>query len=88
MSKCQICKHEDAIFAFQPFGPDEQPHIFMMELGWHYRGFAVIKVCGACHDWIAEGRPVDFMYKGKRYIYDLGVVNYVNAPSGIDQIRS
>ena len=82
MSKCQICKQEDAVSAFQPFGPDEQPHTFMTALGWHYRGFPVIKVCGACHDWIVEGRPVDFMYKGKRYLYDNG--NIAEVPGQVE----
>jgi len=43
MVKCQICKRDEACSAFQPFGPDEKPHKFMMALGYHYRGFPVIK---------------------------------------------
>lgn len=68
MSKCQVCKVDEAWFAYQPFGPDKNPHKWMTELGSHYRGFPVIKVCGFCHDAIAKGTPTEFTYKGTRYI--------------------
>lgn len=68
MSKCQCCECDDATYAYQPFGPDESPHTAMTELGSHYRGFPVIKVCSVCHDAIRKGTPMEFTYKGKRYI--------------------
>lgn len=68
MSKCQVCKVDEAVYAYQPFGPDPEPHKWMACLGSHYRGFPVIKVCEFCENTIEEGTPTEFIYKGVRYI--------------------
>ena len=52
MKKCERCKRMnketigEALWAWQPFGPDEQPSYSL--LGSHYRGFPVIKICDDC----------------------------------------
>lgn len=46
MSKCQICKQNEATWAMQFVGEDHPSFSF---LGWHYRGFKVTKVCGDCY---------------------------------------
>jgi hypothetical protein len=43
--KCQVCKQEQAEWAWQPFGPNETPDSYTL-IGSHYRGFPVIKVGG------------------------------------------
>lgn len=67
MPKCQICRHKEAINAWQPFGPGPTPKTFTV-LGHHYRGFPVIKVCESCKNDLKAGIPCDFELKGKRYI--------------------
>lgn len=69
MAKCQTCDGECwDFYAFQPFGPDQQPHKNMTEPGSHYRGFPVIKICPECHDRIRRGASAEFTYKKVRYI--------------------
>ena len=66
--KCQICKDEDAQWAWQPFGPDESPDSFAF-LGNHYRGFPVIKVGDVCKNAFQTADfEVRFTYKGHHYI--------------------
>jgi hypothetical protein len=66
--KCQICKDEEAQWAWQPFGPAETPDSFAF-LGNHYRGFPVIKVGDVCKNAFQTGDfLVEFEYKGHHYI--------------------
>lgn len=65
--KCQCCKNEEAVFAWQPFGPDTTPARYTA-LGSHYRGFPVIKVCTCCKDTFTSGDEVSFVYKQTRYV--------------------
>ena len=64
--KCQCCKNEEAIWAWQPFGPNESPDSFMA-LGDHYRGFPVIKVGEVCKDFFQAGKPVNFTHRAHEY---------------------
>lgn len=81
MTTCQVCKdktHEIA-WAWQPFGPDESALCFT-SLGWHYRGFPVIKVCSQCHEDIQlESAYVEFTYQGQHYIVDGDIIRAVPA---------
>ncbi len=65
--KCQCCKNEEAIWAWQPLGPDDNPASYTL-LGGHYRGFPVIKVGDACKTAFTSGDEVSFLYKKTRYI--------------------
>jgi hypothetical protein len=66
--KCQVCKDEEAIWAWQPFGPNETPDSFAF-LGNHYRGFPVIKVGDVCKNaFQTSDFLVEFEYKGHHYI--------------------
>lgn len=58
---CQCCKERgtEAQHAWQPLGPGEKVTSFMT-LGSHYRGFPVVKICGACKVRIETGQPVYF----------------------------
>jgi len=65
--KCQICKDEEASWAFQPFGPDEKPTFTL--LGSHYHGFQIIKVGSICKNAFQSGDfPIEFEYKGYHYV--------------------
>lgn len=69
MSKCQLCR-APAVWAWQPFGPDENPLSFAT-LGSHYRGFAVVKICEGCKARLQSGKEkIEFTHKGERYIWD------------------
>jgi hypothetical protein len=66
--KCQCCKEEEALFAWQPFGPDGNPASYTT-LGSHYRGFPVIKVGLACKTAFTSGDfEVEFVYKRTHYV--------------------
>lgn len=66
--KCQICKIEQAEWAWQPFGPNESPDSYML-LGSHYRGFPVIKVGDSCKSAFQTGDfEVQFEYKGHHFL--------------------
>lgn len=72
--KCQICKHADAEWSWQPWGPDESPLSFTLP-GSHYRGFPVVKVCDFCKRESLEviaitGKRVEFSHKGNTYEFD------------------
>ena len=45
--KCEICKVYYADYALQYIG-DDVPQFY--NLGWHIRGFEVIKVCSDCKE--------------------------------------
>jgi DNA-binding XRE family transcriptional regulator len=83
MAKCKVCKTTEAVWAWQPFGPNETPLCFTT-LGSHYRGFPVIKVCDDCHSDIKWGVPVEFEYRVSTYMADdarvLLVPAYVGDP--------
>jgi hypothetical protein len=66
--KCQMCKEEQAVWAWQPLGPSETPDNYGL-IGSHARGFPVIKVCSSCKSAFQTGDfPIHFEYKGFRYI--------------------
>lgn len=65
--KCRICRHNEADWAWQPFGPGERPDVFTLS-GSHYRGFPVIKVCQKCKEALQAGSPAEFIYRGQRFI--------------------
>jgi len=68
MSKCQVCKVNQAEWAWQPFGPGESVLSFTA-IGWHYRGFPVVKVCDECKRTIEIGaRTVSFRYRSTDYV--------------------
>lgn len=67
MVKCQLCRKEEAIWAWQPFGPDSDSRSFA-SLGSHYRGFPVIKICDTCKGRIAYGKQlIVFTYKNRTF---------------------
>jgi hypothetical protein len=66
--KCQICKDEEARWAWQPFGPGETANEYTL-LGSHARGFPVIKVGDLCKSaFQTSDFLVEFEYKGHHYI--------------------
>jgi len=52
ITKCQVCKRNDAMLAAQKVAEDS--FTFSM-LGSHYRGFKVVKVCHYCANLNVEG---------------------------------
>lgn len=68
ITRCKLCSQNGnvATYAWQPFGPGEQPWTFTF-LGSHYRGFTVIKVCDSCRGAIegarGTGRPYCFIHR-------------------------
>jgi hypothetical protein len=69
--KCQICKTNNTEWAFQPFGPDEKWSFSLP--GYHYRGFATIKICDHCKEVIQNPYKFPnvnqgFDYKGKHFV--------------------
>lgn len=71
--KCKVCKKQEAIWAWQPFGPDECIDSFVV-LGSHYRGFPIVKICNDCKFKWQQGWPLTFTYKGVQY---RSTVNYI-----------
>ena len=66
-SKCNSCKQNDTVWAWQPFGPDESIYCFTA-LGHHYRGFPAVGICDDCKETVLAGIPgVIFTYKNKGY---------------------
>jgi hypothetical protein len=66
-SKCQNCRTNDTVWAWQPFGPDETIYCFTT-LGSHYRGFPAIGICDDCRNDVLNGMPgVLFTYKKVGY---------------------
>lgn len=62
MTKCQVCRDDQATWAWQPFGPNDTPDSFTL-LGNHYRGFTVIKVCDSCKRQFQRGSALVFTYQ-------------------------
>jgi hypothetical protein len=79
------CENE-AEYAWQPFGPDSSPIGTFTMLGWHYRGFPTLKLCGDCHDNITlpntpTSEPVmHFVYKSHGYWWDNAKKSFVEPP--------
>ena len=72
--KCKVCKHAEAEWAWQPWGPGNS-HLSFTVLGSHYRGFPVVKVCDFCKREAIEnakesGKPVRFSFTGGDYVFD------------------
>lgn len=67
MAKCQIYPEEEAVWAFQPFGPDEDIR-WMAMLGSHYRGFPIIKIGELAREQIERGEYVQFRYSEVWYV--------------------
>lgn len=61
--RCEMCAafgrppSEDAIWAYQPNGPDEHPTY--TTLGSHYRGFTMLAVCDNCKDQLQAAEEKD-----------------------------
>ena len=66
MAKCAVFQNDEAIWAWQPFGPGETITNFTV-LGSHYRGFPVVKIGDAAKRRIEAGERVSFRYKGIKY---------------------
>lgn len=67
MPRCQVCKlGNEALWAWQPFGPSDDWTAAFVTLGSHYRGFPVVKVCDACRQMI-KTQPIFFAYKKTTY---------------------
>lgn len=65
--RCELCGDNEAVSAWQPFGPDEVPRDAFTALGSHYRGYPILKVCHDCKGEIQNGEPMVFDYKGRTY---------------------
>jgi hypothetical protein len=57
--KCKICKREEAIWACQPYGPDNG--MTFTTLGSHYRGFYMLPLCDECKERIAAMTPATLL---------------------------
>ena len=67
MRKCQSCRKGEALWAWQPFGPDESLQSFTA-LGSHYRGFPVITICDECKGKVQSRHDVAFTYRKVPYL--------------------
>lgn len=79
MARCAINKGEEAVWAWQPFGPSEDVKYAFVRLSNHYRGFPCVKVGDTAYRDIYEGAEVSFMYKGQRYFCINGHIDTVRA---------
>lgn len=68
--KCKVCKQE-AEWAWQPFGPSDDTRTSFTSLGWHYRGFPVVKTCDECKKKFEQGETLTFTYKKVEYTANL-----------------
>lgn len=68
---CVLCRtRTDAVWTWQPFGPEEDPRHAFTWPGNHYRGFPALTVCNECRFRIAgRQEELSFQYKGRRYLY-------------------
>lgn len=66
---CVIFPNEIAEWAWQPFGPEQDANCFTA-LGWHYRGFPVLKVSDRAKEQIQSGDRIPFVYRDTSYIVD------------------
>jgi hypothetical protein len=57
--KCKICKQHEAIWACQPYGPDNG--MTFTTLGSHYRGFYMLPLCDECKERIALMTPATLL---------------------------
>lgn len=64
--RCVRCKSPEAIWAVQPWGPDER--VTVTTLGSHYRGFPVIKLCDECLQTLRSGKKIIVTYKKRQYV--------------------
>ena len=78
LNKCRVCKIDEALYAWQPFGPQHDANCFSF-LGAHYRGFMLIKICGSCKAIAQDGQPVEFISSKKRFIGNSNKVHEVPA---------
>lgn len=67
MAKCQILKGQEADWAWQPFGPSDNPLGSFTMLGSHYRGFPVIKISDEAYCRIHAGETLNFTYQQRLY---------------------
>ena len=68
MDKCQEKKcNNDATWAWQPFGPSDTAPGSFTSLGWHYRGFPVIKLCDDHKQLHQNNIELPFTYKRITY---------------------
>lgn len=70
MKKCKHCHKNEAIWAWQPFGPDEDPQS-SSRLGYHTRGFPMIQLCDFCFDLMCDNTENGFVFLWKRKPYIL-----------------
>ena len=67
MTRCKICRRNDAEVCWQPWGPGETIDTFTAQ-GWHYRGFPYVSICFDCQKRVEQREPVQFAHKGKLYV--------------------
>lgn len=68
--KCQICKEHDSVWIMQFVAEDEPT---FTRPGYHYRGFAIIKICGQCK---LEREIQDIMKKTYEIISRMPPIRY------------
>lgn len=79
MRKCAICKTNDTIWTWQPFGPDTGLDCFTAP-GYHYRGFPAIHCCDKCKREFQAGKSGSFEYRGALYKFSQReIVNVVSS---------
>jgi len=84
MRKCEVCKQSEAEWAWQPFGPDENPRTFTT-LGSHYRGFPVLAICNHCEYKISNKFEHDthFTYKSRCYVLYSWLDTITSVPTSV-----
>lgn len=68
MSKCHVCKEQEAEWGWRFTNPKGRPNDFTL-LGPHVRGLPIVKVCLSCKSAVQSGGfAVRFTYKGHTYL--------------------
>jgi len=80
MSKCQLCKTDEALWAAQDL-PGNDGLSFTL-LGSHYRGYLVTKVCDECKNGLILGPRTIGLVGGTMVRYDHGRSRWAVRPAG------
>lgn len=69
MSKCHVCKEQEAEWGWQPLGPENGIGNFVQIGEKIWKGFPIIKICSSCKLAAQSGEfSVPFIYKGHTYL--------------------
>lgn len=56
MRKCEMCHRDEANWAMQWMDGKRKPPTFI-GLGYHYRGFGLVRVCNRCMEILRQPPP-------------------------------